>query len=63
MAWSHADISIDNLLSLIKAFVDMLVLASGYQSSGLTAKWDPQNVTKAIRWGLFFEEVSKSSVS
>ncbi|XP_078152977.1 fanconi anemia group F protein (FANCF) isoform X1 [Carex rostrata] len=59
MAWSHPDISIDDLLSLIKAFVDMLVLASGYQSSGLTAKWDPQNVTKAIRWGLFFEHVLK----
>ncbi|KAJ4775600.1 fanconi anemia group F protein (FANCF) [Rhynchospora pubera] len=57
MAWSHPDISIDDLLSLIKAFVDMLVLASGYQSSALPAKWDPHNVTKAIRWGLFFEHV------
>ncbi|KAJ3691536.1 hypothetical protein LUZ61_020700 [Rhynchospora tenuis] len=59
MAWSHPDISIDDLLSLIKAFVDMLVLASGYQSSALPANWDPHNVTKAIRWGLFFEHVIK----
>jgi Fanconi anemia group F protein (FANCF) len=63
MAWSHPDISIEDLLSLIKAFLDMLVLASGYQSSGLTARWDPQNVTKSIRWGLFFEEVSERSIS
>ncbi|KAG0453167.1 hypothetical protein HPP92_025831 [Vanilla planifolia] len=43
----------------IKEFVDILVLASGYQSSGLPAVWDVENIKKAVRWGLFFEDVFK----
>lgn len=43
----------------IKGFVDILVLASGYQSSGLPATWDADNIKKALRWGIFFEEVFK----
>lgn len=57
MAWSHPDISLDELMSLIKGFVDILILASGRQSSGLPATWDADNIKKAIQWGIFFEEV------
>ncbi|XP_073102606.1 uncharacterized protein [Elaeis guineensis] len=57
MGWSHPDISLDDLLVLIKGFVDILILASGYQSSGLPASWDVENIKKAVRWGIFFEDV------
>ncbi|XP_026662298.1 uncharacterized protein LOC103711847 isoform X2 [Phoenix dactylifera] len=56
MGWSHPDISLDDLLVLIKGFVDILILASGYQSSGLSASWDVENIKKAVRWGIFFED-------
>ncbi|ONK79562.1 uncharacterized protein A4U43_C01F7640 [Asparagus officinalis] len=57
MAWSHPDISLDELITLIKGLIDILILASGYQSSGLPATWDADNIKKAIQWGIFFEEV------
>ncbi|GAB4830090.1 hypothetical protein Ancab_019732 [Ancistrocladus abbreviatus] len=50
-------ISVGDLLKLIKGFVDMLILASGYQSSGLPAHWDSSNIKKAFKWALFFENV------
>ncbi|XP_042495723.1 uncharacterized protein LOC122074819 isoform X2 [Macadamia integrifolia] len=56
MVWSHPDISLEDLLNLIKGFVDILIMASGYQSSGLPAVWDAQNMRKAMQWGLFFED-------
>ncbi|KAK3011323.1 hypothetical protein RJ639_012401 [Escallonia herrerae] len=60
MGWSHPDISLEDLLTLIKGFVDILILASGYQSSGQYAQWDAQNIKKAFQWGLFFEDVFRS---
>ena len=56
--WSHPEISLPELLKLIKGFVDIVILASGYQSSGLFAHWDPFNIKKAFQWALFFENVS-----
>ncbi|WJZ90747.1 hypothetical protein VitviT2T_009872 [Vitis vinifera] len=57
MGWSHPDVSLDDMVKLIKGFVDILILASGYQSSGHFALWDPQNIKRAFQWGLFFENV------
>ncbi|XP_035550592.1 uncharacterized protein LOC109010736 [Juglans regia] len=57
MGWNYPDISLDELVKLTKGFVDILILASGYQSSGLIAHWDPQNIKKAFQWGRFFENV------
>ncbi|KAK6937729.1 Fanconi anemia group F protein, partial [Dillenia turbinata] len=57
MGWSHPDISLEDLIKLIKGFMDILILASGYQSSGLPATWDSPNIKKAFQWGLFFEHV------
>lgn len=45
-------------MKLIKGFVDILILASGYCSSGMGASWDAENIKKAIRWGIFFENVT-----
>lgn len=45
-------------MKLIEGFVDILVLASGYQSSGLLAHWDSDNIKRAFQWALFFENVS-----
>ncbi|KAK9055690.1 hypothetical protein SSX86_026775 [Deinandra increscens subsp. villosa] len=58
--WSHPEISLEELLKFIKGFVDILILASGYQSSGHFAHWDPLNIKKAFQWGLFFENVFKN---
>nr|CAD1830888.1 unnamed protein product [Ananas comosus var. bracteatus] len=59
MGWNHPEISLEDLLVLIKGFVDMLILASGYQSSGVPALWDVDNIKRLLRWGLFFEDVFK----
>nr|XP_011458035.1 PREDICTED: uncharacterized protein LOC105349632 isoform X2 [Fragaria vesca subsp. vesca] len=55
MSWSHPDLSLQELMKLVKGFVDILILLSGYQSSGRLAHWDSQNIKKAFQWGLFFE--------
>ncbi|KAM5563338.1 hypothetical protein ABKV19_018146 [Rosa sericea] len=55
MSWSHPDISLEEFMKLVKGFVDILILLSGYQSSGRLAHWDSQNIKKAFQWGLFFE--------
>ncbi|XWS36480.1 hypothetical protein CRYUN_Cryun20dG0089100 [Craigia yunnanensis] len=57
MGWNHPDISLEEMMELIKGFVDILILASGYQSSGLLAHWDSDNIKRAFQWALFFENV------
>ncbi|KAL8143022.1 hypothetical protein V2J09_016054 [Rumex salicifolius] len=51
------EINVADLMKLIKGFVDMLILASGYQSSGLFAHWDSSNLKNAFKWAFFFEHV------
>lgn len=46
-------------MKLMKGFVDIILLASGYQSSALLAHWDAQNIKKAFHWGSFFQNVLK----
>lgn len=58
MGWNYPEISLDEMMKLIKGFVDILILASGYQSSGFPAHWDAHNIKKAFQWALFFENVS-----
>ncbi|KAL8146891.1 hypothetical protein AgCh_004575 [Apium graveolens] len=55
MGWSHPYISLDDLIKLIKGFVDILILASGYQSTGDFAHWDSNNIKNAFKWAIFFE--------
>ncbi|MFQ6629705.1 hypothetical protein Gotur_007725, partial [Gossypium turneri] len=55
MGWNHPDISLEEMMKLIEGFVDILVLSSGYQSSGLPAHWDFDNIKRAFQWALFFE--------
>ncbi|GLT41298.1 hypothetical protein SLA2020_153730 [Shorea laevis] len=57
MGWNYPDISFEQLMKLTKGFVDILILASGYQSSGLPAHWDADNISRAFHWALFFENV------
>ncbi|EEF35834.1 hypothetical protein RCOM_0542810 [Ricinus communis] len=57
MSWNYPEISLQELMKLIKGFVDIIILASGYQSSGLLAHWDPHNIKKAFQWASFFEHV------
>ncbi|KAK6164420.1 hypothetical protein DH2020_001284 [Rehmannia glutinosa] len=49
----------EDLMKLIKNFIDMLILASGYQSTGRLAHWDSRNIKKCFQWALFLESVSK----
>ncbi|KAG7612234.1 Fanconi anemia group F protein [Arabidopsis suecica] len=60
MVWSYPEISKEEFIKLLKGFVDLLILASGFQSSGVPAHWDAENCKKALQWGLFFENVLRS---
>nr|GMD12209.1 uncharacterized protein LOC109173736 [Ipomoea batatas] len=55
--WNYPEISLEDLLKAIKGFIDMLILASGYQSSGRLAHWDSGNIKRALQWALFLEDV------
>lgn len=57
MGWSYPDISLEDLLKRIEGFVDILILASGYQSSGRLAHWDAHTIKRAFQWGIFFENL------
>ncbi|KAJ4822749.1 hypothetical protein Tsubulata_004134 [Turnera subulata] len=57
MGWNYPDVSLEEMAKLIKGFVDIIILASGYRSSGLLAHWDALNIKKAFQWGSFFENV------
>ncbi|KAF9669769.1 hypothetical protein SADUNF_Sadunf14G0142000 [Salix dunnii] len=59
MGWNYPYISLEEMVKLMKGFVDIIILASGYQSSALLAHWDAQNIKKAIQWGSFFQNVLK----
>ncbi|KAI3984689.1 hypothetical protein MKX01_039306 [Papaver californicum] len=63
MGWSHPEILLEDLLKLIKGFIDIMILGSGYQSSGSITIWDAQNIKKCIQWGIFYENIDyKGSV-
>lgn len=49
--------SLEDLMKLIKGFVDILILASGYQSTAHFAHWDSNNIKNAFQWAIFFENV------
>ncbi|KAL3647703.1 hypothetical protein CASFOL_008671 [Castilleja foliolosa] len=59
MGWSYPELSLQDLMKLIKNFIDMLILASGYQSTGRPAHWDSSNIKKCFQWALFIENVLK----
>ncbi|KAI3990805.1 hypothetical protein MKX01_011713, partial [Papaver californicum] len=59
MGWSHPEILLEDLLKLTKGFIDIMILGSGYQSSGSITTWDAQNIKKCIQWGIFYENVFK----
>lgn len=56
--WSYPDLSLEDLLKAVKGFIEMVNLASGYQSSGRIAHWDSLNINKALQWALFLQDVS-----
>ncbi|KAF8045358.1 hypothetical protein N665_5107s0002, partial [Sinapis alba] len=60
MVWNYPGISKEEFMKLLKGFVDLLILASGFQSSGVPAHWDAENCRKALQWGLFFENMLRS---
>ncbi|CAH8358102.1 unnamed protein product [Eruca vesicaria subsp. sativa] len=60
MVWNHPEISKEDFTKILKGFVDLLILASGFQSSGLPAHWDAENCKKSLHWGLFFENMLRS---
>ncbi|CAN6245646.1 unnamed protein product [Urochloa humidicola] len=59
MGWAHATVAMEEVLGLVRGFVGVLVLAGGCTSSGAAATWSSDEVKKALRWALFFEEVFK----
>ncbi|XP_066332848.1 uncharacterized protein [Miscanthus floridulus] len=59
MGWAHPAVAMEEVLGLVRGFVDVVVLAGGRTSSGVAATWSADEVKKALRWALFFEEVFK----
>ncbi|KAJ7294287.1 hypothetical protein O6H91_05G125200 [Diphasiastrum complanatum] len=57
MRWAYPSIDLEEVVRLAGAFLDMLVLGSGYQSSGWPVFWSPQQVLKALRWASLFESI------
>lgn len=59
MGWAHPPVvAMEEERRLVRGFVDVLVLAGGRTSSGAAATWSADEIKKALRWALFFEEVS-----
>lgn len=56
-SWNYPGISLEDFMKSIKGFIDMMIIASGYQSSGRLAQWDSANIKKALQWALFIEDV------
>ncbi|WOK98050.1 hypothetical protein Cni_G06760 [Canna indica] len=48
MGWCHPDISLEDLVFLIKGFVDLLILSNGNQTFGLPAVWDAANIKSSV---------------
>ncbi|CAA0823938.1 Unknown protein [Striga hermonthica] len=63
MGCSYLEASMADLMKLIKSFIDMMILASGYQSTGRPAHWDSRNLKKSFQWALFIENVLKDLMS
>ena len=61
-SWSHPDVTLPHLLSLSQAFLDMLCLASGFQSTGSPALWTPQDVKRALGWASLLQQVIFSCI-
>ncbi|AQK55496.1 (Csu525(RpL17)), mRNA [Zea mays] len=59
MGWAHPAVTMEEVLRLVRGFVDVLVLAGGRTSSGAAATWSADEIKKALRWALFFEEIFK----
>ena len=55
--WSHPDVTLPHLLSLSQALLDILCLASGFQSTGSPALWRPQDVKRALGWASLLQQV------
>uniref|UniRef100_A0ACD5ZD64 Uncharacterized protein n=1 Tax=Avena sativa TaxID=4498 RepID=A0ACD5ZD64_AVESA len=60
MGWAHEVVAMEEVLGLVPGFVDILVLAGGRTSSVAAANWRSDDVQKALRWALFFEEVFRN---
>ncbi|PHT30271.1 hypothetical protein CQW23_30141 [Capsicum baccatum] len=58
-SWSYPDASLEDLVIMVKGFIDMTILASGYQSSGRLAHWDSQNIKNALQLALFLEHLMR----
>lgn len=63
MGWAHGEVTMEEMLRLVRGLVDVLVLAGGRTSSGTAATWRSGDVKKALRWALFFEEVLTISLA
>ncbi|XP_055813123.1 uncharacterized protein LOC129882722 isoform X2 [Solanum dulcamara] len=57
--WSYPDASLEDLVKMVKGFIDMTILASGYQSSARLAHWDSHNIKNALQWALFLQDVMR----
>lgn len=55
--WTHPHVTLAEITQSAAAFLDLLRLASGLQSSAIPFAWPPQSIHKALAWGKHLEQV------
>ena len=55
--WAHPYVTLDEITEYVAAFMELLVLASGVQSSGQIFTWTPEILRKAFTWASRLEKV------
>lgn len=58
LSWVHPYVTLPDLTHFAAAFLDLLLLASGLQSSARPFAWTPHHLRKALAWAAHLERVS-----
>lgn len=57
LSWVHPYVTLPDLTHFAAAFLDLLLLASGLQSSARPFAWTPHHLRKALAWAAHLERV------
>lgn len=55
--WGHPHVSLEEVIEYAAGFLELLVLASGLQSSGHPIEWSAEELRKAFGWATILEKV------
>ncbi|KAG0612743.1 hypothetical protein M758_6G048600 [Ceratodon purpureus] len=55
--WAHSYVTLEEITEYVAAYMELLVLASGVQSSGHPFTWTPHHLRKAFSWADRLEKI------